>query len=134
MKDDVLLAKAATIKRCIDRIHKVTEGDMDRLDEWDVQDIVILNLQRAIQAAIDMAAHVVAIKGLGLPRESRENFVMIQQSEGLDRDLSKRLQSMVGFRNIAIHDYQRMDIDILKSVVSNHLEYLLKWGSYCLNL
>ncbi|EFC91558.1 protein of unknown function DUF86 [Dethiosulfovibrio peptidovorans DSM 11002] len=134
MKDDVLLAKAATIKRCIDRIHQVTEGDMDRIDEWDVQDIVILNLQRAIQAAIDMAAHVVAIKGLGLPRESRENFVMIQQSEGLDRDLSKRLQSMVGFRNIAIHDYQRMDIDILKSVVSNHLDDLLKWGSYCLNL
>lgn len=134
MKDDVLLAKAATIKRCIDRIHKVTEGDMDRLDEWDVQDIVILNLQRAIQAAIDMAAHVVAIKGLGLPRESRENFVMIQQSEGLDRDLSKRLQNMVGFRNIAIHDYQRMDMDILKSVVSNHLDDLLKWGSYCLNL
>lgn len=134
MKDDVLLAKAATIKRRIDRIHQVTKGDMDRIDEWDIQDIVILNLQRAIQAAIDMAAHIVAIKELGLPRESRENFVMIQQSEGLDPNLSKGLQKMVGFRNIAIHDYQRMDIDILKSVVSNHLDDLLKWGSYCLNL
>lgn len=48
---DVVLAKVASIDRCLSRIAEVRQ---DRgLRPVDVDDLVALNLQRAVQAAID---------------------------------------------------------------------------------
>ncbi|WP_337250322.1 HepT-like ribonuclease domain-containing protein [Acetomicrobium sp.] len=54
---DIVLAKVATIQRCFDRIRDVTGLDPKSLEDIDKQDIFVLNLQRAIQACIDLAAH-----------------------------------------------------------------------------
>lgn len=51
---DVVLAKVATIQRCLLRINQVTGLDPERLDNQDVEDIFVLNLQRAVQTAIDL--------------------------------------------------------------------------------
>jgi uncharacterized protein YutE (UPF0331/DUF86 family) len=118
---DVLLAKVSTIKRCLRRIRDVTNLNPNSLDELDKQDIFILNLQRAIEAAIDIATHIVASDGLGVPSTTKENFKLLQEAGIINSNLSKKMQSMVGFRNIAIHDYQAMDIDILKSILTNNL-------------
>jgi uncharacterized protein YutE (UPF0331/DUF86 family) len=57
---DIVLAKVAIIQRCLDRIRSVTHMDPNRLENIDIQDIFVLNLQRAIQAAIDLGAHTLA--------------------------------------------------------------------------
>ena len=121
---DVVLAKIAAIQKCLRRIKDVTDLDPDRLDELDIQDIFVLNLQRAIQSAIDLATHVVASEGLGISDTVRGNFVLLKNAKIITQSLSKKMQSMVGFRNIAIHDYQTLDVDILKSILSKHLKDL----------
>ena len=72
MTPDVALGKLATIERCLQRIRTVTGGDADRVDDIDVEEIVVLNLQRAIQASIDLAAHLISGKGWGLPDSLKE--------------------------------------------------------------
>jgi uncharacterized protein YutE (UPF0331/DUF86 family) len=121
---DVILAKAAAIQKCLRRIKDVTGLNPDRLDDLDVQDIFVLNLQRAIQSAIDLSAHVVASEGLGIPDTIRGNFVLLENAKILTKTLSKKMQSMVGFRNIAIHDYQALDVKILKAILTKHLKDL----------
>jgi uncharacterized protein YutE (UPF0331/DUF86 family) len=121
---DIVLAKAAAIQRCLKRIHDVTGLKPESLDDLDVQDIFVLNLQRAIQSAVDLSTHVIAADGLGLSDTIRGNFELLEKSEIIEKDLSKRMQSMVGFRNIAIHDYQAIDPEILKSILSKHLKDL----------
>jgi uncharacterized protein YutE (UPF0331/DUF86 family) len=121
---DVVLAKIAAIQKCLRRIKDVTDLDPDRLDELDIQDIFVLNLQRAIQSAIDLATHVVASEGLGISDTVRGNFVLLKNAKIITQSISKKMQSMVGFRNIAIHDYQTLDVDILKSILSKHLKDL----------
>jgi uncharacterized protein YutE (UPF0331/DUF86 family) len=121
---DVVLAKVAAIQKCLKRIKDVTDLDPDRLDEQDAQDIFVLNLQRAIQSAIDLATHVVASEGLGIPDTIRSNFVLLDRAKIITKTLSQKVQSMVGFRNIAIHDYQAIDVDILKAILTKHLEDL----------
>ncbi len=74
---DIVLAKVATIQRCLDRIRDVTGLDPESLEDIDKQDIFVLNLQRAIQACIDLAAHAVASEHLGLPESIRDNFVYL---------------------------------------------------------
>ena len=119
---DVVLAKVAAIQKCLRRIKDVTGLDSDRLDEIDAQEIFVLNLQRAIQSAIDLATHIVASEGLGIPDTIRGNFVLLERAKIITKPLSKKMQSMVGFRNIAIHDYQALDVDILKAILSKNLK------------
>ncbi len=121
---DVVLAKIAAIQKSLKRIKDVTGLDPERLDELDTQDIFVLNLQRAIQSAIDLATHVVASEGLGIPDTIRGNFVLLENAKIITKVLSKKMQSMVGFRNIAIHDYQSLDIEILKAILAKNLKDL----------
>ncbi len=121
---DVVLAKVATIQRCLARIRDVTSLDPARLDDIDAQDIFILNLQRAIQAALDLAAHVVASERLGLPERSRESFALLMRAGVVDAETVTKMEKMTGFRNIAVHDYQPLDPEILKSVLVHRLKDL----------
>jgi len=121
---DVVLAKVAAIQRCLSRIREVTGVVADSLDDQNVQDIFVLNLQRAIQSAIDLASHVVATEGLGLADSIRANFSLLEQKGIISKRLSKRMQAMVGFRNIAIHEYQVLNSEIMKRILVKHLNDL----------
>ncbi len=121
---DVMLAKVAAIQRCLKRIKETTRLDPNSIDDIDKQDIFILNLQRAVQAAIDLAIHIVASEGLGLSDTIKDNFKFLKNAGIINEELTLRMESMVGFRNIAIHDYQTIDRDILKSILSNNLKDL----------
>jgi uncharacterized protein YutE (UPF0331/DUF86 family) len=118
---DVIYAKVSNIQNCLRRIREVTDLDPARLDDINVQDIFVLNVQRAVQSAIDLCAHVISSENLGLPGTLKENFLLLQQAGILSRELTPRLISMVGFRNIAIHDYQSLDIEVMKSILERHL-------------
>lgn len=126
MADDVLLNKAATIERCIARVREEYGGDQRNLtDNITRQDSIILNLQRACEAAIDLAMHIVRRRHLGIPQETRDAFRLLQEAEVISPDLADRLMRMVGFRNVAIHDYRRLDLEIVKHIVTLHLDDFL---------
>jgi uncharacterized protein YutE (UPF0331/DUF86 family) len=121
---DVVLAKVASIQKCLRRIKEITGLDPGKLDDVNVQDIFVLNLQRAIQSVIDLTTHIVASEGLGMSDTIRGHFVLLEQSRIISRALSKKMQAMVGFRNIAIHDYQTIDPVILKAILSENIKDL----------
>src|SRR4051812_22205154 len=102
---DIVLAKVASIDRCIKRIDAVTQRKPESLTNQDTIDIYVLNLQRAVQAAIDLANHVVSARTLGLPASLKESFALLEQGGLLSHELALKMQRMVGFRNIAVHDY-----------------------------
>lgn len=116
--DEVLLGKAAIIERCLKRIAEEYIGHETELDSnFTRQDALVLNLQRACEATIDAAMHLVRIHRLGIPTESRQAFEMLIKAERLDAELGRRLMAMVGFRNIAVHAYQDIDIGILRRIL-----------------
>jgi uncharacterized protein YutE (UPF0331/DUF86 family) len=119
MVTDVLTNKAAIIERRVARIQE--DFDEDFGTDFTKQDAVVLNLQRACQACIDMAAHVVKSKQLGVPQTSRELFSLLAEHQLISASLSERLQGMVSFRNIAIHDYTSLNLDIIVSIIAHHL-------------
>lgn len=122
MADDVLLNKVEIIERCLRRIGEEYSGHEDDLDtDYTRQDSIILNLQRACEASIDAAMHVVRLRRLGIPQDSREAFVMLCEAGVLPVELSTHLQAMVGFRNIAVHDYRKLNIEIVRSIIQKRL-------------
>lgn len=122
MTDDVVLNKCAIIERCIQRLDEEYRGHESELaGNLLRQDSIILNLQRACEASIDLAMHLVRIHRLGLPQESREAFRLLEAQGLVDAETSARMQAMVGFRNIAVHNYQKLNIDVVRSILDRHL-------------
>ena len=119
--NDVILNKTATIERCVKRIHEVYEGNPDTLSDYTKQDSIILNIQRACEASIDLAMHIVSERKLGVPKASREAFKLLQDASLIDETLAKTLMNMVGFRNIAVHDYQALQLEILQAILEKHI-------------
>jgi uncharacterized protein YutE (UPF0331/DUF86 family) len=70
----IILNKVSIIERCIQRIHEEYEDNPSNLQNDTKQDSIILNLQKACEASIDLAMHIVAEKKLGLPQNSRDAF------------------------------------------------------------
>ena len=135
MPDDVLLAKAAILENCLRRIREVYADNPDHLfKDWTRQDSILLNLERCCQAAIDAALRVVKMRQLGLPQESREAFVLMAKAGLLPEDLARSLQAMVGFRNIAIHNYRELDLKVVQSILSREVEDLRRFGRLILTL
>lgn len=130
MVDDVVLNKAAVIEHCVARVREEYAGDPQRLrDDITRQDSIILNLQRACEAAIDLAMHVVRVRRLGVPQETRQSFEMLRDANLLESRLADRMMRMVGFRNVAVHDYRKLDIDVVERIVTDHLDEFLAFAS-----
>ncbi len=120
--DDVLINKAAIIERCLQRIQEEYQGHESELyTNFTRQDAIVLNLQRACEASIDMATRVIRLKKLGIPQNSRDVFSLLEQAQLLPANLSHQLQAMVGFRNIAVHNYQQMNLKIVEAILTNRL-------------
>ena len=119
---NVVLNKIQTIEKCLKRIREEYVGFEDSFEEnYTKQDSVILNLERASQASIDIATHIVKTRNLGLPNTSRELFSMLLDACIISENICKQMQGMVGFRNIAVHDYQNLNIEIVVAIVEKHL-------------
>lgn len=119
---DIVLNKVKTIERSIDRIHEVYEENPKNLENLTKQDSIILNIQRACEASIDLAMHVVAERKLGIPKASREGFDFLQKADVLEKELARSLINMVEFRNIAVHDYQALNLDILQVILDKYID------------
>jgi uncharacterized protein YutE (UPF0331/DUF86 family) len=128
--DDVVLAKSEIIERCVRRVREVHAGDGEAFrHELTRQESVLLNLQRACEAAIDLAMHLVRVERLGIPKESRGAFDLLEGAGVLSGTLAATLRAMVGFRSVAVHDYRRLDLAVVESIIERHLDELLEFAS-----
>jgi len=130
MVDDVLLNKATTIERCVARAREEYDRDPDTFDrDFTRQDAAILNIQRACEAALDMGHHLIRRDGLGLPQSARDVFRLLASAGRIDADLADSLMRMVGFRNIAVHDYQTLHLPMTIKVITVHLDDFLRFSA-----
>ncbi len=134
---DVVLNKKESIERCIKQIknyYKQTDKE-DIRTNYMVQDAIAMNLQRICQACIDLANHMIRINRLGLPKSSADSFRILSDKGIISADISENLRRMTGFRNILVHDYQNVDINILTDIIEHHLEELILYTNeilkYC---
>ncbi len=121
---DLIAKKLAFIETCVRELRDLTRPeDIDR----DVRErrFVEHTLQVAVQAAMDVASHIVSDRRLGEPSTNRELFDLIAGDGWIDGEQVGTLRDMVGFRNIVVHGYRVVDPGVLKDIVENHLDDLL---------
>ena len=131
--DDILINKNQTVKRCLERINEEYQGNPENLKNYTKQDSIILNIQRLSEAAIDIAMHIVAEKELGVPQNSREAFEFLEENNLIEEKTAEKLKAMVGFRNIAVHEYQKLNLKIVEAIIENEIEVVKNFSQKMLN-
>jgi len=126
--DDILINKNETVKRCLKRINEEYQNNPANLKNYTKQDSIILNIQRLSEAAIDIAMHIVAELDLGVPQNSREAFQFLAENNLIAEDLAEKLKAMVGFRNVAVHEYQKLNLKIVESIIENEIELIKEFS------
>lgn len=129
MADEVLLNKAATIERCVERARQEYASDPDTFaTNFTRQDAAILNIQRACEAALDVGHHIIRRERLGLPQSSRDVFALLANARWLESDLADTMKRMDGFRNMAVHEYQALQLPITVNIIQSHLPGFLRYA------
>lgn len=130
----MILNKTEIVKRCIRRAKDEYDGNPENLENYTKQDSVTLNIQRACEAVIDLGMHVIAERGLGIPQTSRDTFDILQNNKIIGNEMSERLKAMIGFRNIAINNYQRLNLKIIQAIIEKDLKDLLYFTDVILKI
>ena len=133
MTSDVLINKAASIERCIKRVREeYTLAGNNFANDFTRQDAAILNVQRACEAALDMGQHTIRTQRLGVTQSARDVFTLLAQAKKIDPQLADTMKHMIGFRNIAVHDYQALILPIIESIIQKHLDDFTRYSQQLL--
>ena len=116
---DNLFGKLDRHLKRLERYRTISYDDFSK-DE-DAQDIVLYNMQMAIQICIDVASHVVSDDKLGTPDTMAELFIILSRNRILPHDFGERLAKMVGFRTLLIHEYIDIDLEKVHGLVLQNL-------------
>lgn len=122
--DDIGLNKVAIIERSIRRAREEYSFDLS-LTNFTHIDAMILNIERACQAAIDLAMHIIARDKLGMPQTSADAFRLLNRAGLLSKEIAQAMVAMTGFRNIAVHEYQSLDMEILRAIIETRWRSLV---------
>ncbi|EPF29585.1 hypothetical protein HMPREF9195_00286 [Treponema medium ATCC 700293] len=118
----VIGEKLLSLNRCLERVKLHTPANVEALQsDFDTQDIICLNIQRAVQISVDIAAHILAEQLHEQTPTMAETFLALSRHGLLDSQLASRLAKAVGFRNIAVHEYNTLDMNILYSIITKEI-------------
>ena len=133
--NDIVMNKKESIERCIRRVRDYYKmpGDLPLESDHMKQDAVAINIQRACEQCIDLANYTIKTRKLGLPKESRESFRLLAEHGIIPGHISASLERMVGFRNVLVHQYQKLDISVMVDVIENRLDDLLEFTDRIMN-
>ncbi|MBK9161504.1 MAG: DUF86 domain-containing protein [Nitrosomonadales bacterium] len=122
MDREVVEQKLESLRRCLQRIETKCPSEASTLvADMDLQDIVALNLSRAVQISVDIGAHLIAGMEVPPPDTMGQTFDVLAQAGFLSDTLAINLKKAVGFRNIAVHNYEKIDWIIVHGIVKHHL-------------
>lgn len=118
----IIERKLDSLWRCLERVRSRTPANVsDLLNDLDLQDVLVLNLSRAVQICVDLAVHILSERKQPPPETMGKAFELLAQEGLLETELAQRLKKSVGFRNLAVHNYEAIDWAIVHAIATRHL-------------
>ena len=126
---DLILAKAGSVKSHLNRVYEKRNVDLDNfIKDIDRQESILFNIQTAVQNCIDIAAHIISEESFGVPGSTTEMLYILEKNGYLDNDLTQKMVKAVGFRNLIVHEYGKIELEQVYKIAQDDIndvnEYL----------
>ncbi len=123
MDETIIAEKLESLRRCVRRIEEKRPASVEELKASpDLQDIISLNLTRAVQVAVDIATHVLSDSSQPAPENMGQAFRQLAEAGIISQEVAARMIAAVGFRNVAVHSYRSINWDIVHAISHDQLE------------
>jgi len=118
----VVANKIDSLRRCLKRVEQRCPQNLEELlNDIDAQDVVTLNLSRAVQLCVDIALHILTSSNQPVPQTMADAFTTLAEEGVISADLADKMRKSVGFRNIAIHQYEKINWSIVYSIATDRI-------------
>ena len=125
---DLIVSKADAVKKHVDRATGKCQVDVGSfIRDRDCQDIVLFNLQMAVQNCIDIAAHIISDEGYGVPGSNNEMFYLLEENGYIETPVVEKMIAAVGFRNLVVHEYGKLDLEEVYNISRGDIRDLLAY-------
>lgn len=115
--------KLESLRRSVARVQERCPDSLDALkSDYDAQDIITLNRSRAVQMCVDIGAHLLAESKQASPGTMGGTFETLCEAGIISTDLAGKLKKAVGFRNMAVHNYEAINWAIVFAIATMHLQ------------
>ncbi len=122
MDREVIEQKIESLRRSVERVRQKCPATATALaGDPDAQDILTLNLSRAVQLCVDIGAHLIAEHNQPAPDTMGQTFDVLAEMDVISAELAVRMKKAVGFRNIAVHNYEAIDWEITHAIATRHM-------------
>lgn len=110
MDQRIIEEKLKSLRHCLKRVEQRRPATAEELEtDFDLQDILSVNLERAVQLCVDIGAHIIASTEKEVPDSMGEVFSILLKLEVITKQTSEVMKKAVGFGNITVHNYQKID-------------------------
>lgn len=122
--DKALIAlKLESLRRALQRVKDKCPATVERLsNDFDAQDIVALNLTRAVQLSVDIGSHLISCIDYPPPTTMGQVFDVLNAAGFINSECANQMKKAVGFRNLAVHNYETINWAIVHAIATRHLD------------
>ena len=129
MERDIIIRKLDSLARCVRRIEEKRPDTLERLiEDIDTQDILSINLERAVQVSVDIGARLLAGISVPPPKTMGEVFTILVSTKMIPEETGIALRKAVGFRNLSVHAYDQVDWERVFDIVHDQLDNFRKFA------
>lgn len=122
--DQLILAEKIESLRCyIQRIEAKKPDNINLLiQNLDLQDILVINLTRAVQLCVDIGSHIISTANKPSLQTMGEVFTTLHELGAITSESCEQLEKAIGFRNIAVHHYEAINWEIVYAICQNSVQ------------
>jgi len=119
---DLIEQKLESLRKALRRVAEKCPATPETLkQDVDAQDIVSLNLTRAVQFCVDIGAHLISGLELPPPDTMGQTFDTLAEAGIIRNELATRMKKAVGFRNLSVHNYDAINWEIVHAIAKTRL-------------
>ncbi|WP_094227150.1 type VII toxin-antitoxin system HepT family RNase toxin [Methanolobus psychrotolerans] len=128
--NEKILRKLNFMQRCVSYLKSVDASSAGLEDNYELRSAVERNFQLAIESAIDIGEIIISREGLERPEVYRSVFLILGKNGIIPANFAEDFAQAAGFRNVLVHMYEGIDVDILHMFLTERLEDFDEFARY----
>jgi len=129
VEQEVLLKRLISLEEYIRDLEEVKNNSLEEFKSNKIlRRYVERTLHIATEACLDIANHIISYEGLREPKDNKDSFGVLMEAKIIMPELAEKFKKMAQFRNVLVHDYIRINPEIVYSILQNNISDIVSFA------